>query len=205
MLYVNSTEQLNDLAVKLKKNLKSPLTRIKSAIVKAEGFSHISAFKAALAADTNTVSNFIVSTSDLSVIDDVRWWLESNVDMDTEICFDNDGKVDSAVALPVFERLVGNIESLGHKKNVKENQAWIADMVENSALLAERNKHEYGYETDDAFFEATEDAVTDGAQAIAKHSQLAEALALLEASGLSDISDKLKCLTEDAIVFSELI
>lgn len=208
MLYVHSEEQLHSLAKKLSTNLKAPETRIRSAIAKAEGYSHISALLKAFDTTTTTnapaACNFNMSVEDLSLLDHMKWWLEANVDMDTEIMFDNDGEVDSKVLLPVVERLLDAPQYTEHKKRVDENQSWVDGLMANSSELAIKSKSELACETDIDFFNGTEDSITDGAQELAKHKQLADALALLDASGLSGVSNVLKGLVEDAVVFSEI-
>jgi len=206
MLYVQSQSQLDSLATKLAQHLKAPVTRIRSAIAKAEGYSHLSAFKHALEATGELESNPVeqLTIPEIAVLNELKEWLADNVEMGTDIVFDNEGEVNSQVLLPVMDKLLNGTSSASNEVLLVANQKWIGAVLADPKALAARNYEEFGYESDDAFFEGTEDSITDNAMAIAKHEQLAQALALLESAGLKDISDKVKDLAEAGAVFSTI-
>jgi hypothetical protein len=127
MKYIKSELQLNDFASKLSKHLKAPLTSIRSAIAKAEGFAHIAAFKQACGLseaneESKTVS-ITLTEKEAYVMEQFQEWIDDNVSMGADLFFDNEGEVTSVTVAPVLAKLLRGcaVESTQPTNNNKGN------------------------------------------------------------------------------------
>ena len=202
MIYVQNNTQLDTLARKIGECLKVPVTRVKSAIAKAEGFEHISTLLSAFNTITPPEASSDNKLKRSHAMEQFTWWLRDNIDMGSNIHFDNEGEIDSSDILAEIELL--EVDAAGLQQLLVEFDAWWLAQVSRPDLLAASQKESIGYESDDAFYEGTEDAITTVAMSLADDPKLTAALAVLQLHGLSGISDKLKELAIDGVVFKHL-
>jgi len=204
MLYVKSVTQLDDLSNKLSKHLKAPLTRIRSAIAKAEGFEHISAFKEA-SSKKNSCSDsqcgISLDVQETSVLNELALWLEDNVDMSTEIFFDNDEAVDSKVVLAVVDKLLGKTNHVENEKVLSDVQEWLKGLL----LEVEGTLVSPAGDSDSTAFENVHHGISSTALNLAMHPQAALSIALLESSGMGGFAHELKLLMEAGVTVSSSI
>jgi hypothetical protein len=202
MKYVNTESQLDTLARKLAERLKVPVTRVKSAIANAEGFEHISALNAAFSTTPSPSEKEPVRVNRSHVMTQFVLWLEDNVDMGTDIHFDNEGEVNSENVLAEINMLNANT-SVFQSLMVEFDTWWLAQ-TSRPDLLAASQKESVGYDSDGEFYEGVEGAITDVAMSLSSEPQLTKALAVLQLHGLDDIAGKLKELAIDGVVFKQL-
>tara|TARA_R110001583_G_scaffold52147_15_gene162259 strand:+ start:1219 stop:1830 length:612 start_codon:yes stop_codon:yes gene_type:complete len=202
MNYVQNKTQLDALARKLSEHLKIPATRVRSAIAKAEGFEHISALVTALTENTQPDAANSGKRARSYAMEQFVWWLKDNVDMGSDIHFDNEGEIGSPEVLSEIEYLEGNSVDLQYL--MVEFDSWLLAQTSNPIPFTNSRKKSMGYRSDSEFLKGTESAITEAVMSLASTPQLTKALAVLQAHGLKDVTDKLIELTTDGFVLKNL-
>lgn len=185
-----------------------PVTRLKTAIAKAFGYSHIKAFEAALNAQSPTPAPQVnaLSTSEQYAIEQLKYWLEDNVDQGTDIAFDNDEEIFSEQVLAALNTLLSgqpktptavpgtsDIDPLVDEISASLNQVEkdVRKIVLNLAevdSVSQIDSETYD-NAEDAFFEEAE-RLFDADHGASK--ELAKGLALLRRNGLVELASALQ-------------
>lgn len=155
-IIIDSKTSLHDFATRVAKHTNMPVTRLKTAIAKGFAFSHIAAFESALEANkapiTATEPQTIATPSEQSLPDGIvakliilRDWLQDNADGNSDICFDDDGKVTSKVLLPELERLIAGDYRQGRSPDASgldDLKWWLRDNVDADSSIIFDNDEE---------------------------------------------------------------
>ncbi len=182
---IHDRNTLNAFVSKVAPHIKPGANALKTAIAHAYDYPHITALESALAHDVTSDSTPSAATIH-SHLDDLRLWLIDNVDMGTNIHFDNEGDTTSTEVLEALESLMAQVTPLDMAAVTQRQQAFDTfdskDSVLTNAELTDVSELDVGH------WEDAEDALVLDAKALASSPQLAHALTLLEQHGLTDIA-----------------
>jgi hypothetical protein len=100
-IIIDSPAALDKFAANTEQHTKIPKTRLKSAIAKGAGFSHIKALETALKPAASSPAPHVPPLP--YAMQQLKSWLDDNVDMGTDIHFDNDGEITSEEVVTAWE------------------------------------------------------------------------------------------------------
>lgn len=191
-IIIDSKNALDQHATKVAKFTKLSPNALKTAIAKAYGHDHITAFTQALkAADAPKPAP--QATSIPYPLEQLVLWLEDNVNMGTDIHFDNDGEITSEEALPALTQMLAQAAPLDmddiakqqddlNRFDAKASCMAAADVASDNELSLEH-------------WEQAEEALETEAKNLASQPSLAHALAILKLHDLDDVAQAITNLT----------
>ena len=156
-------------------------------------------------ANTSPITPLVVLTpSEAAVLNDFNRWLDDNIAMNSEICFDSEGNVTSKEVASVMNRILPVIDATT-TQSVEQIQTELSDYIQNVEQKIVATCEVESYEQVNVeFYEETEDFLIGTAESISEAPELAQAIATLYASGHSNIADYMKDIVKLSADISHL-
>jgi hypothetical protein len=130
-IIIDSPAALDKFAANTEQHTKIPKTRLKSAIAKGAGFSHVKALETALKPAASSPAPHVPPLP--YAMQQLKSWLDDNVDMGTDIHFDNDGEITSEEVATAWEQWVSkqpvNTSSSELPYAIQQLKLWLDDNV----------------------------------------------------------------------------
>lgn len=200
-LVIDSTQSLDDFSAAFADLTKLKKTHVKSTLSKLLGHNHIKALESVL---TPLQDSPLAPFSDKTMkgLQDLYWWLDDNIDMNTEMYFDSHGEVDSKalqdMLSPLFDMMrqqqasgkpiANRVEEITAKRDgilsdMMTHALQHAD-VDSKAQLEQKHYHAVQYDVE---------ALN---RKLFNHDDYGKALAILEREGMQDFANLLAEMTE---------
>ena len=200
-LVIDSSQSLDDFSAAFADLTKLKKTHVKSTISKTLGFSHIKALESALAPHISA-PDVRLADKTIKGLQDLYWWLDDNIDMNTEMYFDSHGEVDSKALQDMLSPLFDMMRQQQASGKPITNRAEEIT-AKRDGILSDMTKHALQHADVDSetqletkHYHAVQDDVEALNRKLFNHDDYGKALALLEREGMQDFANLLAEMTE---------